>query len=81
MGTLLALLALSSRRPRSANNASNVPEQPGLTRGRGFPSVRRMPFDFAPGRKTAFVHPRSGVLIQFWQMPVAGWAQAPQAAP
>jgi methylmalonyl-CoA/ethylmalonyl-CoA epimerase len=33
-------------------------------------------FEFAPGWRTAFVHPRSafGVLIQFWQMPLADWA-------
>lgn len=32
-------------------------------------------FDFAPGWKTAFLHPKSafGTLIQFWQMPVARW--------
>jgi methylmalonyl-CoA/ethylmalonyl-CoA epimerase len=32
-------------------------------------------FDFAPGRRTAFLHPRSafGVLIQFWQAPVEDW--------
>ena len=31
--------------------------------------------DFAPGRRTAFLHPRSafGVLIQFWQVPVEEW--------
>ncbi len=30
-------------------------------------------FDFGPGRKTAFVHPKScfGVLVQFWQVPEA----------
>jgi len=34
-------------------------------------------FDFAPGWRTAFLHPRSvfGVLIQFWQMPLADWAR------
>jgi methylmalonyl-CoA/ethylmalonyl-CoA epimerase len=33
--------------------------------------------DFAPGRRTAFLHPRSafGVLIQFWQVPVEDWDQ------
>jgi methylmalonyl-CoA epimerase len=37
-------------------------------------------FDFAPGRKTAFLHPRSafGVLIQFWQTPLDHWARAPE---
>jgi methylmalonyl-CoA/ethylmalonyl-CoA epimerase len=35
--------------------------------------------DFAPGRRTAFLHPRSafGVLIQFWQVPVEEWDQVP----
>lgn len=35
--------------------------------------------DFAPGWRTAFLHPRSafGTLIQFWQMPVSEWWSAP----
>lgn len=35
-------------------------------------------FDFAPGWKTAFLHPHSafGTLIQFWQMPVSEWWQS-----
>jgi methylmalonyl-CoA epimerase len=34
-------------------------------------------FDFAPDRKTAFLHPKSlfGVLIQFWQVPVDEWSR------
>jgi methylmalonyl-CoA/ethylmalonyl-CoA epimerase len=34
--------------------------------------------DFAPGRRAAFLHPRSafGVLIQFWQVPIEEWDQA-----
>jgi methylmalonyl-CoA epimerase len=34
-------------------------------------------FDFAPDRKTAFLHPKSvfGVLIQLWQVPVAEWSR------
>jgi methylmalonyl-CoA/ethylmalonyl-CoA epimerase len=36
-------------------------------------------FDFAPDRKTAFLHPRSlfGVLVQFWQVPVDEWSRPP----
>ncbi|MET0154294.1 MAG: VOC family protein [Candidatus Binatia bacterium] len=36
-------------------------------------------FEFAPDRKTAFLHPRSlfGVLIQFWQVPVDEWSRPP----
>jgi hypothetical protein len=35
--------------------------------------------DFAPGRRTAFLYPRSafGVLVQFWQVPVEEWNQVP----
>jgi methylmalonyl-CoA/ethylmalonyl-CoA epimerase len=35
--------------------------------------------DFAPGWKTAFLHPRSafGVLLQFWQMPIDQWSRSP----
>jgi methylmalonyl-CoA/ethylmalonyl-CoA epimerase len=35
--------------------------------------------DFAPGRRTAFLHPRSafGVLVQFWQGPVEEWNEVP----
>jgi methylmalonyl-CoA/ethylmalonyl-CoA epimerase len=35
--------------------------------------------DFAPGRRTAFLHPRSafGVLVQFWQVPTQEWGQMP----
>ena len=38
-------------------------------------------FDFAPGWRTAFLHPRSvfGVLIQFWQVPLDDWARMPAA--
>jgi methylmalonyl-CoA epimerase len=38
-------------------------------------------FDFAPGWRTAFLHPRSafGVLIQFWQVPLEDWARMPAA--
>lgn len=37
-------------------------------------------FEFAPGRKTAFLHPRSafGVLVQLWQTPLAQWSRAPE---
>ena len=42
-------------------------------------------FEFAPGWRTAFLHPRSafGVLIQFWQVPPERWARmaAPDSAP
>jgi len=40
-------------------------------------------FEFAPGWRTAFLHPRSafGVLIQFWQMPADQWAVAAIPAP
>jgi len=40
-------------------------------------------FEFAPGWRTAFLHPRSvfGVLIQFWQMPADQWAAAAIPAP
>jgi methylmalonyl-CoA/ethylmalonyl-CoA epimerase len=36
-------------------------------------------FDFAPGWRTAFLHPRSafGVLIQFWQVPAEQWTRLP----
>src|SRR5205814_1997320 len=36
-------------------------------------------FDFAPGWRTAFLHPRSafGVLIQFWQVPAEQWTRSP----
>lgn len=36
-------------------------------------------FDFAPGWRTAFLHPRSafGTLIQFWQMPIGEWSKSP----
>lgn len=41
--------------------------------------------DFAPDRRTAFLHPRSlfGVLIQLWQVPVDEWFRppAPRADP
>jgi methylmalonyl-CoA/ethylmalonyl-CoA epimerase len=40
-------------------------------------------FEMAPGWRTAFLHPRSafGVLIQFWQTPLARWTPAPTPAP
>ena len=40
-------------------------------------------FDYAPGWRTAFLHPKSafGVLIQFWQMPAEQWAAAEIPAP
>jgi methylmalonyl-CoA/ethylmalonyl-CoA epimerase len=36
-------------------------------------------FEFSPGWRTAFLHPRSvfGTLIQFWQMPVETWSRRP----
>ena len=40
-------------------------------------------FDYAPGWRTAFLHPKScfGVLIQFWQMPQDQWAVPEIPAP
>jgi methylmalonyl-CoA/ethylmalonyl-CoA epimerase len=39
--------------------------------------------ELAPGRKTAFLHPRSafGVLVQFWQSPVEEWSQRVELDP
>ncbi|HSD10397.1 MAG TPA: VOC family protein [Candidatus Binatia bacterium] len=47
----------------------------------GFAIVGRV--DFAPGRRAAFLHPRSafGVLIQLWQAPVEDWYQGLALAP